>query len=69
LRHGSGTADLLGYARVSTTEQNPDLQVDGLTLAGCWKVWTDHASGRTSADGEHTIVVIMVLTCGNAESA
>jgi len=24
---------------------------------------------RTSADGEHTIVVIMMLTCGNAESA
>ncbi len=36
---------LLGYARVSTTEQNPDLQVDELTAAGCWKVWTDHASG------------------------
>ncbi len=28
----------LGYARVSTTEQNPDLQVDELTAAGCWKV-------------------------------
>jgi len=27
------------------------------------------AHDRTSADGEHTIVVIMVLTCGNAESA
>ncbi len=27
------------------------------------------AVDRTSADGEHTIVVIMVLTCGNAESA
>jgi len=38
-------AHLLGYARVSTTEQNPDLQVDELTVAGCWKVWTDHASG------------------------
>jgi len=38
-------AHLLGYARVSTTEQNPDLQVDELTEAGCWKVWTDHASG------------------------
>jgi len=25
---------LLGYARVSTTEQNPDLQVDELTAAG-----------------------------------
>ena len=36
-------AHLLGYARVSTTEQNPDLQVDELTGAGCWKVWTDHA--------------------------
>ncbi len=41
----SGVAHLLGYARVSTTEQNPDLQVDELTAAGCWKVWTDHASG------------------------
>ncbi len=38
-------AHLLGYARVSTFEQNPDLQVDELTAAGCWKVWTDHASG------------------------
>jgi len=36
---------LFGYARVSTTEQNPDLQVDELTAAGCWKVWTDRASG------------------------
>ena len=35
---------LLGYARVSTTEQNPDLQVDELIAAGCWKVWTDRAS-------------------------
>ncbi len=36
---------LLGYARVSTLEQNPDLQVDELTATGCWRVWTDHASG------------------------
>jgi len=41
----SGMAHLLGYARVSTTQQNPDLQVDELTAAACWKVWTDHASG------------------------
>jgi DNA invertase Pin-like site-specific DNA recombinase len=40
-----GVPHLLGYARVSTTEQNPDLQVDELTAAGCWRVWTDHASG------------------------
>ncbi len=40
-----GLAHLLGYARVSTTEQNPNLQVDELGAAACWKVWTDHASG------------------------
>jgi len=33
-----------GYARVSTFKQNPDLQVDERTAAGCWQVWTDHAS-------------------------
>jgi DNA invertase Pin-like site-specific DNA recombinase len=38
-------AHSLGYARVSTADQNPDLQVDELTKAGCWKVWTDQASG------------------------
>jgi DNA invertase Pin-like site-specific DNA recombinase len=36
---------LLGYARVSTHEQNADLQTDELTAAGCWKVYVDHASG------------------------
>jgi len=45
LRYGLGMAHPLGYARVSTTEQNPDLQVDELTASGCWKLWTDHASG------------------------
>ncbi len=45
LRYGLGSAHPLGYARVSTTEQNPDLQVDELSASGCWEVWTDHASG------------------------
>jgi DNA invertase Pin-like site-specific DNA recombinase len=35
----------LGYARVSTAEQNADLQTDELAAAGCWRVGTDHASG------------------------
>jgi DNA invertase Pin-like site-specific DNA recombinase len=34
-----------GTRAVSTAEQNPDLQVDELTAAGCWRVWNDLASG------------------------
>jgi DNA invertase Pin-like site-specific DNA recombinase len=36
---------LVGYARVSTVDQSLDLQRDGLTGAGCERVFTDIASG------------------------
>src|SRR5664280_1411167 len=45
LRYTGGVSHLLGYALVSTAERNADLQTDELTAAGCWRVWTDHASG------------------------
>lgn len=37
--------ELLGYARVSTLEQNTALQHDALAGAGCRRVFTDHVSG------------------------
>ena len=36
---------LLGYARVSTAEQNADRQTGELSSAGCYAVFVDHASG------------------------
>jgi DNA invertase Pin-like site-specific DNA recombinase len=38
-------AHLLGYARVSTIDQNPDLQLDALKGAACFRVFVDRASG------------------------
>ncbi|MDH6238404.1 recombinase family protein [Cryobacterium sp. CG_9.6] len=36
---------LLGYARVSTTDQDASLQVDALNAAGCYRVFVDTISG------------------------
>ena len=37
--------DLLGYVGVSTLEQNSTLQTGALKAAGCYRVFSDRASG------------------------
>jgi DNA invertase Pin-like site-specific DNA recombinase len=40
----------IGYARVSTEDQNLDLQMDALNKAGCEKISTDHGVSGISVN-------------------
>ena len=40
---------LIGYARVSSADQDPQLQIDALKDAGVERLFTDHASGAATS--------------------
>ena len=56
----------VGYARVSTTDQSPELQLDALRRAGCEKVYTERASGARADRPELARVLDDVLRKGDA---
>jgi DNA invertase Pin-like site-specific DNA recombinase len=47
--------NLIGYARVSTDDQNPDAREDALEAAGCIRVFIDRASGKFARRLEPTL--------------
>ncbi len=55
----------IGYARVSTTDQNLNLQTDALERAGCEKIFSDMASG--SIDCRKGLIDAMEF-CRNGDS-
>jgi DNA invertase Pin-like site-specific DNA recombinase len=54
----------IGYARVSTDDQNLDLQRDALTAAGCERTFEDMASGA-KADRIGLAALMSVLRAGD----
>jgi DNA invertase Pin-like site-specific DNA recombinase len=56
--------ELLGYARVSTLEQDAALQHDALSAAGCFRTWTDTASGSLT-DRPELVAVMDALRPGD----
>lgn len=51
---------IIGYARVSTLDQNPALQVDGLAAAGCEQVFHEKATGTNRERPELTACLRML---------
>ena len=44
---------IIGYARVSTTDQNPQLQLDALQEAGATRIYTDYGVSGSAACRPH----------------
>jgi DNA invertase Pin-like site-specific DNA recombinase len=44
-----------GYARISTIDQNADMQLKALQRAGCKKIFTDRRTGATQAPCPHPL--------------
>ncbi len=55
----------VGYARVSTTDQNPELQLEALRRAGCEKLFTEKASGARDERPELARILDDVLRAGD----
>ena len=55
----------VGYARVSTTDQSPELQLEALRRAGCERVFTERASGARDDRPELARIVDDVLRAGD----
>ncbi len=50
----------IGYARVSTKEQNLDRQIDALQQAGCEKIFSEQISGATKERPELKMLLCQI---------
>lgn len=59
------TASKIGYARVSTDDQNLDLQRDALTKAGCRQIYEETASGKSTMARTELAQCLKALRAGD----
>lgn len=60
------TASKIGYARVSSDDQNLDLQRDALTKAGCIQIYEETASGKSTTARPELAQCLKALRTGDA---
>jgi DNA invertase Pin-like site-specific DNA recombinase len=56
---------VIGYARVSTTDQNLELQESALRAAGCNMIRSEKRSGTTTADRKELRITLDILRKGD----
>lgn len=59
------SANVVGYARVSTHEQDPGAQVEALRAAGAARVFVDHAQSSRRADRPQWLACLDYLRSGD----
>jgi DNA invertase Pin-like site-specific DNA recombinase len=52
------TGKLIGYARVSTEDQELRLQIDALERAGCWNIYKEHKSATRGKRPELELAIL-----------
>ena len=52
------TGKLIGYARVSTEDQELRLQIDALERAGCWNIYKEHKSATRGKRPELELAIM-----------
>jgi DNA invertase Pin-like site-specific DNA recombinase len=55
----------IGYARVSTDDQNLDLQIDALNKAGCERIFTDQGVSSATLEREGLSQAITAVKKGD----